>query len=210
MRRIHRHLTYSNVMVTLLAFVVLGGGAYAAFRLPKNSVRSRNIVNGQVKKSDLADGAVNGKKIGPDSINSGHIVDGQVQTSDLAQPTAHSAGVPNDPSTSCSGVTNKWRSLDALGRVGYYRDLEGRVHLQGIAEECGNPSSSTMFTLPAGFRPAHSFNQFAIVDIHDTSPNALVVTSAGDVYPVLGGPGTEPSLDGVSFRCGPSGQNGCP
>src|SRR3954452_13135621 len=50
---IRSHLTYANVMVTLLAFVILGGGAYAAFQLPKNSVRSPNIVNGQVKKKDI-------------------------------------------------------------------------------------------------------------------------------------------------------------
>src|SRR5436190_7590972 len=54
MRLIRDHLTYSNVMATLAVFLVLGGGAYAAFHLPKNSVRSRNIVNGQVKKADLA------------------------------------------------------------------------------------------------------------------------------------------------------------
>jgi hypothetical protein len=53
MRRIRLHVTYANVMVTILAFIVLGGGAYAAFHLPPNSVRSRNIVNGQVKKHDL-------------------------------------------------------------------------------------------------------------------------------------------------------------
>ena len=53
MSRIRSHLTYSNVMVTILAFIVLGGGAYAAFHLPRNSVRSRNIVNGQVKARDL-------------------------------------------------------------------------------------------------------------------------------------------------------------
>jgi hypothetical protein len=41
-------------MVTLLAFVVLGGAAYAAFHLPRNSVRSSNIVNGQVKSKDIA------------------------------------------------------------------------------------------------------------------------------------------------------------
>jgi formylglycine-generating enzyme required for sulfatase activity len=63
MRRIRQHLTYSNVMVTILAFVVLGGGAYAAFHLPRNSVRSRNIVNRQVKTPDLANGAVTKPKL---------------------------------------------------------------------------------------------------------------------------------------------------
>ena len=54
LRRFRPRLTYANVMVTIIAFIVLGGGAYAAFHLPKNSVRSKNIVNGQVKQPDLA------------------------------------------------------------------------------------------------------------------------------------------------------------
>ena len=45
MRRIRSHLTYANVMVTLLAFVVLAGGtAFAA-----NTVFSTDIVDGEVK-----------------------------------------------------------------------------------------------------------------------------------------------------------------
>jgi hypothetical protein len=32
---IRSHLTYANVMATLAVFLVLGGGAYAAFQLPK-------------------------------------------------------------------------------------------------------------------------------------------------------------------------------
>lgn len=56
MRRIHGHLTYANVMATIAVFLVLGGGAYAAFQLPRNSVRSNNIVNGQVKSQDLGVG----------------------------------------------------------------------------------------------------------------------------------------------------------
>jgi hypothetical protein len=54
-RRIRSHLTYANVMATLAVFLVLGGGAYAAFHLPKNSVKSKNIVNGQVKGVDVAE-----------------------------------------------------------------------------------------------------------------------------------------------------------
>src|SRR5438132_7945776 len=54
MRRIRQHLSYANVMATLAVFLALGGGAYAAFHLPRNSVRSRNIVNGQVKRADVS------------------------------------------------------------------------------------------------------------------------------------------------------------
>src|SRR5436190_14937879 len=58
MRLIRDHLTYSNVMATLAVFLVLGGGAYAAFHLPKNSVRSKNIVNGQVKGADVKEASL--------------------------------------------------------------------------------------------------------------------------------------------------------
>jgi hypothetical protein len=53
-QRLRSNLTYANVMATLAVFLVLGGGAYAAFHLPRNSVRSRNIVNGQVKPPDTS------------------------------------------------------------------------------------------------------------------------------------------------------------
>jgi hypothetical protein len=51
---IRSRLTYANVMATIAVFMALGGGAYAAFSLPKDSVRSKNIVDGQVKPVDLA------------------------------------------------------------------------------------------------------------------------------------------------------------
>lgn len=63
-------LTYANVMVTLLAFVVLcGGGAYAAGQLlgknsvgtkqlKKNSVTSVKVKDGSLKPKDFAKGAL--------------------------------------------------------------------------------------------------------------------------------------------------------
>jgi hypothetical protein len=52
------HLTYANVMATLAVFLVLGGGAYAAFQLPKNSVRSKNVINGQVNGKDVKESSL--------------------------------------------------------------------------------------------------------------------------------------------------------
>ena len=61
--RLRNRLTYANVMVTLLLFMVLGGGAYAAFHLPKNSVKSSNIVNGQVRSPDVKNNGLTGTDI---------------------------------------------------------------------------------------------------------------------------------------------------
>ena len=41
--KLRKGLTYANVMATIAMFLALGGGAYAALKLPKNSVgRSRS------------------------------------------------------------------------------------------------------------------------------------------------------------------------
>ena len=63
-RRLRAGITYANVMATIAVFLALGGGAYAAFSLPKNSVRSKNIVNGQVKTADLGAGAIGLNQLG--------------------------------------------------------------------------------------------------------------------------------------------------
>ena len=55
MTRLRPRLTYANVMVTVLAFVVLGGGAYAATQLPKNSVGTKQLKNNAVKGPKVAD-----------------------------------------------------------------------------------------------------------------------------------------------------------
>lgn len=85
-----RHLTFANVCSALALVVALGtGGAYAA-----NTVRSKDIVNGQVKTKDLRDGAVTSSKLkdgtvarvdlAAGSVDGGRLVDESVTAADLA------------------------------------------------------------------------------------------------------------------------------
>src|SRR6476660_8245182 len=175
MRRIRSHLTYSNVMVTILAFIVLGGGAYAAFRLPKNSVRSRNIVDHQVKAAAVK-----------------------------------SAGLPTNAVGSCAETPGEWAEFDpdARGRLGYYRDVDGVVHLNGAAVDCS--TSDIIFHLPPGFRPRNPID--AEIGLRNNGPAVSVdiVRATGEVNVITAADGDIYKLDPVSFLCGPSGQNGCP
>ncbi len=81
--RIRPHLSYANVMVTLLAFVVLGGVSYAAFKLPNDSVKSKHIKDEQiqskdVRNDDLTGADVNESQLGevPSAANA-DLLDGQ-------------------------------------------------------------------------------------------------------------------------------------
>lgn len=56
--RIRAGLSYANVMATIAVFVALGGGAYAAMTLPKNSVGRKQlkpnaVVSSKVKNRSL-------------------------------------------------------------------------------------------------------------------------------------------------------------
>jgi len=184
MRGIRRHLSYSNVMVTLLAFIVLGGGAYAAFHLPRNSVRSKHIVNHQVKQRDL---------VKPQALKSAGLA---------------ALNSPFD----CTSTPDQWVSLapQDLGPVGYYRDLSGRVFLSGNAKRCGTPLPlpDEIVVLPRGYRPATGEIQVALVN--DTGQRISISPDTGRIIFQESNPNDTVNLDGLSFRCGPSGKHGCP
>src|SRR4051794_2655470 len=55
LRRVRSGLSYANVVATMALFVALGGGAYAAVTLPKNSVGRRQLKKGAVTSKKVAD-----------------------------------------------------------------------------------------------------------------------------------------------------------
>jgi hypothetical protein len=63
MKRIRGKITYANVMATLAVFLVLGGGAYAATQLPKNSVGSKQLKKNAVTGAKIKKGTITGAKV---------------------------------------------------------------------------------------------------------------------------------------------------
>jgi hypothetical protein len=64
MERLRGKLTYANVMVTILAFVVLcGGAAVAAGELGKNTVGTKQLKRGAVTSAKVKDGSIQPKDL---------------------------------------------------------------------------------------------------------------------------------------------------
>jgi hypothetical protein len=102
-----QHLTFANVVSVIALFIALGGGAYALTRAPKNSVVSKSIKNGQVKKRDLAKNAVNGARVVDNSLSGADINEsslGQVPTA-LTASHADSADHADSASTADSATS---------------------------------------------------------------------------------------------------------
>jgi hypothetical protein len=253
--KIRRHLTYANVMSTLAAFLILGGGtALASFIITKNSqvgpgtiaghhppARDHaNIISGSVNGTDLSSGAVTGAKIAASSVSSGQIVDGQVRKPDLAAPEAWHNVPPatiasdtafcttNPLGFACRPPTNPiarsaWRNDDfGFNNVAaYYKDPQGEVHLKGIVctsfyepgegeRGCDTVSPVStrelILTLPAGYRPAKEWSFHTATAFGD----ATVVIAANGEVSALSGDRQGLSLDGIDFRaCGEPGAESC-
>lgn len=70
---LRERLTYANVMATVAVFLALGGGAYAAVRLPRNSVGQKQIRNGAVGRSELHRSAVTARAVKNRSLGVGEL-----------------------------------------------------------------------------------------------------------------------------------------
>jgi hypothetical protein len=163
-KNLRKHLTYSNVVGTLALFLVLTGAtAFAASQLGKNTVGTKQLKKNAVTAAKIKKNAVTGAKIKKDTITGAKVNEstlGTVPSASVANAltpleATHIVGNPGEP-----GFENGAHNIPSTGEipllpVGFYKDHEGIVHLQGVAE-VGKSSSgvATVFTLPPGFRPA--------------------------------------------------------
>jgi len=88
-------LSYANVMSTLCFFLLLGGGAFAANQLPKNSVGSRQLKPKAVKTGYLARNAVRTGKVALEAIRAGKLAKNAVPTNRIRNDAVTGAKIGN-------------------------------------------------------------------------------------------------------------------
>jgi hypothetical protein len=113
MARIGSCLTYANVMATVAVFIALGGSSYAAVTLSKNSVKTEQIKNGQVKTADLGANAVTGNKVKDHSLLARDFKLGQLPAG--AQGPTGATG-PQGPTGGTGSVDNLYSRAESDDR----------------------------------------------------------------------------------------------
>jgi hypothetical protein len=85
MRLVRKRLTYANVMSSLALFlIVAGGSAFAAAKLGKNTVGTKQLKNNAVTSAKIKKGAVTAAKIGAGAVGAGALASGSVGAGALA------------------------------------------------------------------------------------------------------------------------------
>ena len=220
MKSFRPRLTYANVVSSIALFLVVSGGAaIAANQLGKNTVGSKQLKKNAVTTSDIKKKAVNAAKLKKNAVTTAKIKKdavtgakvneatlGTVPSAALANalpaPEAlHVVGAPGEPPFEGGSGPPPPSGPVSFNQVGFWKDHDGVVHLQGAAL-VGPSVPGVVFTLPPGFRPA-SGRVFAW-NLGQEANEALIVGSNVTVEGVvLDGKvvGEEAVvLDGITFR----------
>jgi hypothetical protein len=199
-QRLRERLTYANVVSTLCLFLLVGGGAaFAALKLPKNSVGTKQLKKNAVTTAKIKKNAVTGAKVKESTL-------GTVPSAQSANDAAALGGAP-----AASFAKSELEPVHVVGTagepsfgagcggflgipVGFYKDPFGVVHLRGYVVGCASESTPA-FTLPGGFRPqAQEF--FAAVQ-SNTEASQVEIDASGAVQ-IWGGKSA--TLSGIEFR----------
>jgi len=214
-KQIRKRLTYANVMSSIAVFLVLGGAtALAAGQLAKNSVGTKQLKKNSVTAAKIKKNAITTAKIKNEAVTGAKVNEstlGTVPSAATANGLApleatHLVGAPGEPAfeSGSSNVNPGEAGPFSFNPVGFYKDHEGIVHLQGLAKVGKSPSGpATVFTLPAGFRPGSGrvlflpFGGTGLTIIAGSNVNISGFDISGKV---LGEEEGAVLLDGITFR----------
>jgi hypothetical protein len=173
-----------------------------------NALRTQDLRNNDIRGVDIRNSTIRGRDVALDTLTGKDITESKLEkvpAAALADNAAKLAG--KDASSYAPAQAEAVRLVGASGQPpfetpftarggdflapGFWKDPFGIVHLQGSATN-GPLGTSTIFTLPIGYRPAGT--------VEFQAPGSLVtIDAAGAVQTDVGAT----ALDGITFRAAP-------
>ena len=198
-------------------------GEVKAVDIGTGELTSADLLNGTVDRQDLANSAVAGPNILSGAVRSPKVANDSLTGADIDEDHInlmlgawHEVGEAGEPPFTAT-ATCSWKNFDSLhNSAGFLLDRHGFVHLKGMVDAedvdlgcdlTGFPAEAIIFQLPDGYRPAShevhvAISNGALAQVNvDPSGNVAVVsppTTTDDAKEWV-------SLDGITFRCTPSG-----
>jgi hypothetical protein len=186
MERLRARLSFANVMSVIAVFIALGGTGYAAVKLPKNSVGSKELKSNAVSSS---------------KVKNGSLTKSDFRASDLpvgpagaqgAQGPQGLQGLKGDPGTNGTNGTNGANGADgadgAPGTVG----AATTVFFQAPADLADGNNMSYGAFCPAGKQAIAGGGRG-----DDTLSEQTILTNT---RPAISSSNTEPPLAGQGFK----------
>ena len=205
MKTIRSNLTYANVMSTIAVFLLLGGGAaFAATKLGKNSVGTKQIKNNAVTTAKIKNRAVTEAKIAAGAVTGAQVKSGSLTGTQINAATLGT--VPN--ATQATTATTAINASNATTVNGHTAECKSGTQLFGGS--CWDSAPRPAATQPAaaaactglgGTLPSASdlvaFSKVATLSAGDEWTDEINTVTAENVYTVITvGPTGNINLDG--------------
>ena len=186
-RRLSSHLTYADVMVTLLAFLVLGGGAaYAANTVFSGDITDNQVYSADVRNDNLAGGGLAAADLRSDSVDTAELIRNSIRSGDVRDDSLPDGGLTatdlRQGSVGSPEVVNgalRKEDLDPTVLAGLARGNAEIVVGQVFPGESDGNGSPTILSIP-GFADftvetcdlgAAAESQRAEFGVYNTSPD---------------------------------------
>jgi hypothetical protein len=223
--RVSRHLTYTNVIATVAVFLALGGVSWAAIRVPRNSVGTKQL---KAKAVTLPKIHPDARALfnGPQGEKGLQGLQGAVGPVPPSEPL-HLVGETGEPpfemgnGGGAGGDDCPWSNFDGgHSQAAFFKDPTGIVHVKGLVkardkvpgspntnERCDFSPTATsdnwIFRLPEGYRPVR---RAVFTSLGGNTTALMRVDVRGDgVVEIGAAPNPDKakewvSIEGISFR----------
>jgi hypothetical protein len=191
MNKLRGRLSFANVMSVIAVCIALGGTSYAAFKLPKNSVGSKQLKKNSVTKAKIKKNAVTAAKIKKNAVTAAKIQNGAVDGAKVKDGSL-TGGDVDAATMPFSRVVAKLRgnsTVEVPTTIDFAPyPLDNATYTQAANEDDRYAAAVDVTFQPSCEGPTRRASAFLLIDTNPAALSEFDLLGTGAVE--AGGPGT--------------------